>query len=320
VKLLQRIFEKKSICQGIVGISFLEHGIAIAISQYQEDKSLRLRYCEFINDASNNQQNALNSIAAQHQLSEYDCHLVLAANDYRRINIEAPAVADHEITEALRWKIADLIEFPISKAVLDYYPVPTSKRANSHPMLEVVASSSDLLKNRIEKCLQARLHLKVIDIQETSLRNLAALLPENERGVAVLYLQETSGAILIQKDTVIYLFRKFDIGYKNLNLDKTTDNIGFATQEQNNLALEIQRSMDYVESYFGIPPISSLVVIPLLAFTEALLTILRDDHGITARIMDLSALIESDIRLTDPTQSHCCPVIGATLRYAAEST
>jgi MSHA biogenesis protein MshI len=78
--------------------------------------------------------------------------------------------------------------------------------------------------------------------------------------------------------------------------------------------------MDYVESYYGIPPISTLVVIPLIEHTEQLMTILRDDHGITARIMDLSAIVDSNILLNDQTQSYCCPVIGATLRHAVAST
>jgi len=319
VKLLQKLVGKKSVCQGIVGISFLEHGMAIAISSYQLGNTLRLDYCAFLNDTAK-QQNELNEISAKYHLTDYDCHLVLTANDYRRINIEAPAVAESEIKEAVRWKIADLIEFPAAKAVIDYYPVPPSKRANSSQMLEVIASPTDLVKNRIAICLQAQLQLKVIDIQETTLRNLAILLPENERGVAVLYLQENFGAILIQKDATIYLYRKFDIGYKNLNLSPLSASTDMAQQEQNNLALEIQRSMDYVESYYGIPPISTLVVIPLIEHTEQLMTILRDDHGITARIMDLSAIVDSNILLNDQTQSYCSPVIGATLRHAAAST
>ncbi|MEQ1529102.1 MAG: hypothetical protein ABL925_07285, partial [Methylococcales bacterium] len=314
VKLLQKLFGKKSVCQGVIGISFLEQGFAIAIAKYQEAKTLRLSHCEFVSAAPKDQQHKLNELASFYNLYDYDCHLVLTANDYRRINLEAPAVAEQEMNEALRWKITDLIEFPVSKAVLDYYPTPPSKRTNSGQMLEVIVSSSDVLKNQIEKCRLAQLQLKVIDIQETCLRNLAVLLPENERGVAILYLQEASGAMLIQKQATIYLYRKFEIGFKSLNLQQQSGNIDQAVHEQNNLALEIQRSMDYVESYYGIPPISSLVVIPLLDHTEALLAVLRDEHGITARIMDLTAIVDSDILLNDPTQSFCSPVIGATLR------
>jgi MSHA biogenesis protein MshI len=89
--------------------------------------------------------------------------------------------------------------------------------------------------------------------------------------------------------------------------------------EQNNLALEIQRSLDYVESYYGIPPISGLVVVPLAQNTQELLNNLSNNHGITARIMDLTAIVDCDILLDDATQSRCAPVIGATLRHTVEA-
>jgi MSHA biogenesis protein MshI len=246
--------------------------------------------------------------------------LVLSTENYRRVNIEAPAVAENEMNEAIRWKISDLIDFPIEKATIDYYSVPASRRANSGKMLEVIASQSELIKEISDKSKQVGLQIKVIDILETVLRNLAVLLPENKRGVAVLYLQESSGTILIQKEGVIYLSRNFDIGYKDLGLafPNTNNDSQYAT-EQNNLALEIQRSLDYVESYYGIPPISGLAVIPLAQNTQDLLNILNSNLGITARIMDLSAIVDCDILLDDTTQSRCSPVIGATLRYVVEA-
>jgi MSHA biogenesis protein MshI len=89
--------------------------------------------------------------------------------------------------------------------------------------------------------------------------------------------------------------------------------------EQSGLALEIQRSLDYVESFYGLSPISGIAVIPLKQNTEILLNSLTNNHGITARIMDLSTIINSDILLDDNTQSLCAPVIGATLRNSIES-
>jgi MSHA biogenesis protein MshI len=261
----------------------------------------------------------LRQLVNKHSLYDYDCHLVLATNDYRRVNIEAPAVTEEEMVEAIRWKITDLIDFPADKATIDYYSIPVSSRANSGNMLEVIASPNDLIQDLAYKSKQAGLQLNVIDIQETVLRNLAVLLPENKRGVAVLYLQESTGTILIEKEGVIYLSRNFDIGYRELGLasfNNTEENQHKV--EQNNLALEIQRSLDYVESYYGIPPISGLVVVPLAQHTQELLNILSSNHGITARIMDLTAIVDCDILLDDATQSRCAPVIGAALRHTVE--
>ncbi|MCX7101231.1 MAG: pilus assembly protein PilM, partial [Methylobacter sp.] len=279
MQLLQKLLGKKLQNNGFVGISYLPDGIAVAVSNYVDNNKLRLNYCEFISILNvNDQPELLRDLVTRYHLVNYDCHLLLTADNYRRINIEAPAVADDEMSQAIRWKISDLIDFSIDKAVIDYYPVPVSMRATSTNMLEVVVSPQELIKELADKSTHAGLQLKVIDIQETVLRNLAVLLPENQRGVAVLMLHESSGTILIQKEGRIYLSRNFDIGYRDLGL--ASYNSGNDTQnsiEQNNLALEIQRSLDYVESYYNMPPISGLAVIPLAENTQQLLNILNDN-------------------------------------------
>ncbi|MGZ4956776.1 MAG: pilus assembly protein PilM [Methylobacter sp.] len=317
MQLLKRFFRKENVCKGIVGISFLQNGISIAVSKFSESSTLTLIHCEFIDTRKpEDQQDLLGELVARHNLAEYDCHLVLTTDNYRRINIEAPAVAENEIIEAIRWKIHDLIDFPVDKAVIDYYQVPIAVRANSSKMLEVIASPIDIINEQIEKCTKAGLQLKVVDIHETTLRNLAAQLPENERGIALLYLLEFSGTLLIQKEATIYVSRKFEIGYKKLGLDDPFSNESVTANAHNNLALEIQRSLDYVESYYGIPPISTLAVIPLAENTHNLLDSLSSNLGIAARMIDLSTIIDCDILVDAQTQSLCAPVIGATLRYA----
>ncbi|HEY8034891.1 MAG TPA: hypothetical protein VIF37_04805 [Methylobacter sp.] len=317
---LKKFFRKKTIRKGIVGISFLQNGIAVAVSTFTQDSKLTLTHCEFI-DAGNPayQQDKLSELATRHNLAEYDCHLVLTSDNYRRVNVETPTVPENEILEAIRWKINELIDFPVDKAVIDYYQTPMPVRANSSKMLEVIASPIDIIKEQIEKCIKAGLQLKVIDIQETTLRNLAVHTPENERGIALLYLLEFSGTLLIQKEATIYVSRKFEIGYKKLDLNDQFSSDSPAANAHNNLALEIQRSLDYVESYYGIPPISALAVIPLAESTHNLLDSLSSNLGIATRMIDLSAAIDCDILIDAQTQSLCAPVIGATLRYAIEA-
>jgi MSHA biogenesis protein MshI len=320
--LISNLFRKSRTNKGIVGISRNPQGVAIACTSYRENQKISLDYCEFIPFFNNTDfASTIRQLASQHNLDDYDCHIVLNSEDYRRINIDALAVAEDEMHEAIRWKINDLIDMPADKATIDFYPMPSPARANNDKMLEVVITANDLIADLANKSKQAGLNLKVIDIQETVLRNLAVLLPENKRGVAVLYLQETTGIIIIQKEGVIYLARNLDIGYRTLGLNlvgQEDESKSYAT-EQNNLALEIQRSLDYVESLYGIPPISGLAVVPLAQNTQELLNILNTNHGITARIMDLTAIVDCNILLDDGTQSRCAPVIGATLRRAVEA-
>lgn len=313
MQFLKKILNKQAVSNGIVSLSFLRKGFALAIADFSTRAIPRLSYCDFIFAELDDVQAQLDNLSKKLHLDQYDCHLILPSAGYRTITLEAPAVEATEMKEAIRWKIADTLDFPADQAIIDYYPLPQSVRANSIKMLEVVACSKAQILPILDKCRNAGLHIKVIDIQETSLRNLATQLPENRQGVAVLYLQKNSGTIVVQRQGTIYLSRKIEVGYFKLSEADLS--------AQNHLALEIQRSFDYVESSLGIPPISSLAVIVMpgdIQHTQNLINFLNISYGITARLLDLTAIVDSDILLPDSTQALCAPVVGATLRYAVE--
>lgn len=331
---LQKLFSKKNSRQGIIGISFLPQGISIAIANHSKNNGLSLSHCEFIAVKNTDDYAALlRHWVINHDLSDYDCYLVLDINDYQRVNIEAPSVPANEMCMAIRWKIHELIDFPIDDAVTDYYHVPNFNEGV--PSLEVIACPKATVTPLIEQCTQAGLSLEVIDIQETALRNLAALLPNNPLGVAVLYLQPSSGIILIQKQGVIYMARKIAIGYEQLDAENSFSNDILGAMEHDklllesqsfgddssailrvhdSLALEIHRSLDYVESYYNIGSVTELAIIPWAGETKELVDKLNIFYGITAYPMDLAFLLDCDIALDYATQSLCAPVIGATLR------
>lgn len=300
---------------GTVALSFSPDGIAIAVSQHKNGRSI-LIHCEFVQ--TNNKQAVLMELVERFHLEQYDCTLVLSADDYRLITIEVPSVSEKEWMDAIRWKVADLIEFPIENAVIDYYLFPKSLRANSKKRMEVVVTSQSAIQPLVDLCQQCNLQLTIIDIQDTSIRNLAMLLPENENGVAVLHMQKALGRIIIQQQNALYLSRKLAIGYDRLGIVDSFLSEEQVSMEQGGLALDVQRSLDYVESVYRLPPISGLAVIPLPENTQGLLNFLSQNHGITARIMDLSTIVESNVVLDDNTQSLCAPVIGATLRQSVE--
>lgn len=309
---LKSFFGKKTSSLGVVALSFSADGIAIALSHYDAEKNLSLSHCEFIN--SSKKQAALEELSEKYNLKQFDCYLVLASDDYWLISLEAPQVSDDEMLDAVRWKISEMVDFPVEGALLDYYDMPASTRANSAKMIEVVATPQSVVQPLVDLCLSCQLNLKIITTQEIALKNLASLLPENDRGVAVLHLQKSTGQIIIQQQDTLYLNRKIASGYKRLGLDDialTDEQIGF---EQSGLALEIQRSIDYVESTFELHTSSDIAVLPLPKNTQGLLNFLNNNYGITARVMDLSTIIEGDFSFfSDLTQSLCAPVIGATL-------
>lgn len=309
-----------AIPQGIVGISFLQQGIAVAIIDCLADGKLLLRHCAMIETDAASLAEQLQILRKHFQLKRHVCHVVLTTGNYQLVNVEAPAVADQEMSQALRWKLYDLLDFPADQAIIDWFHLPAAKNTQNRETLSVIATEEQSVKTYSQACRKAGLNLNVIDIQEMVLRNLALLLPENERGVALLHLQQTDGNLVIIKDGEIYLSRLLDIGHRQLSchdepaLYPSPGEESRASIHFSNLVLEIQRSLDYVESYYALPPISGIVIIPIPENTQALLDQLNSQLSITARILDIPALVNCDMALNDELQALCAPAIGAALR------
>lgn len=309
--LFAKLLGRKEVCRGIISVCFLPQGFSVAIAKYTPDNILQLEFSNFLPITEPEEQiKTLAQLADEYKLKDFHCHLLIEPSDYRHLTIESPPVTSDEMREALRWKIADLVDFPVEDACIDYYILPDAKHASSQKMLAAIASPTDTLKQKASLCQQADLNIQVIDIPETALRNLATLLPENSRGVAILHLLPKSGSIIIQKQGSIYLSRTLDSGFTDLQLESDAPSL-----EINNLTLEIQRSLDYAESYYGISSISTLAVIPTPKYTNKILDHLNEHLSVTSRIMDLSTILEGNVLLSDNTQAYCATVIGACLRH-----
>ncbi|QPK64990.1 pilus assembly protein PilM [Methylomonas sp. LL1] len=274
-------------------------------------------FCDVIEAPQQQWLSKLQALAETYRLGNYSCHILLSQEQYRVFDTEVPQVDEQEMKQAVRWRIAEMLDYPADQAIIDYFPLPKSNRANSTPLLEVVSCNQAIIAPLLQTCHQAGLKVTVVEIQEMALRNLAFLLPENTRGIAVLNLQPNNGHIIIQQAGALYLSRKFNIGYNQLADSALSAELQMTT-EHDNLALEIQRSLDYVENYFAIPPISSVALLLAPNRTEAIVNNLMIHHGITARAMDLSAIIDGDVILTDALQNSCAAAIGTSLRPYVE--
>ena len=316
MRLLKSLFKRKS--RGVVALSFTAEGLAIAVSNYGDNNSRLLVFCDFI--YTDKKRESLKELVANHDLTHYDCHIVLATEDYRLVTLESPSLDDdNEMLAALRWKIAGLIDFSSDDALLDFYPLPLSERVNSTEMVEVAAAPKSSIQGLLDLCRGCGLTITDIGIQEIALRNLSTLLIDSERGVILLHLQKNAGHILITHNNIMQLNRKIATGFERLNNDGSLS-LEQVQIEQSSLALEIQRSKDHVMSAYKFASNVELTVLPTPNNTQGILNFLINEHGITARIMDLSILIESSIMLNDSTQAMCAPVIGATLHYNSEAT
>ncbi len=319
---------KKRPLPGICAIDCSSDGIAITRIIQETDKPV-LELCEFYSSDKTTASQQLKELANRHQLDRYVCTSLLSRDDYQLLVMEAPAVPKDELKSALRWRIKDLIDHPVTDITLDAFDVPSPKGASQTNSVYVVAAKNDALNQHLSKLQNADINLKIIDIMEMAQRNIANLLADNEKGVALLSVHNNSSLITVSKDDELYLTRAMNIGLEQIvtspattdttnrddddlpNLDLDLDIGNSAAYDH--IALELQRSLDYYESNFRQAPIRTLYLAPTLKELPGFREYMKDNLNMSVELVDLSTLFECKITIPQETQTHAFFNIGAAL-------
>lgn len=276
----------------------------------------RLRQAQFRAAAAAELDAALSSTARQHALAKAACHTVMPLGSYSLLLIEAPEVPPDELRAAVRWHIRELIDFHVDDAVLDVFDAPASGARGTRTHLYVVVSRSNDVKQLADRLQDAGVGLGVIDIPELALRNVAAQLPEDAQGVALLYFGAQRGLIALCRNQTLYLARTLDIGQERIQ-EAVTD--GQTAGLFDALALEVQRSLDYYDRTFQQAPITQLVIAPLGEPVPELIDGLRSNLGLQARMLDLKEVVDGADKLSPTEASRCLLAIGAALRVESKA-
>jgi MSHA biogenesis protein MshI len=269
--------------------------------------------------------NAINRFAKDHHLKDATTHFVLSSHQADTFLTEAPEVADDELNQAMRWKIKDMIDYDIDDAVIDCFAIHGQRERGRQPMAYVVTAAVDVLKAYVSTVEASHLDLQSIDIPALAQRNVAARLPEDKNGVAFLVLDANTGLLTLSKGGELYLSRDLDYGYAHFAKpaagpapgEMAIEGMPPATQSTlDQIVLEVQRSIDYYERYFGQSPINSLVIAPTPQVIPGMVDYMASQLGMRVRELDLNILLNLQTRLERELQSQCITAIGAALRVS----
>lgn len=251
----------------------------------------------------------LEQLMQEHRPGRAAVHCVLPLGSYQLLLVDMPKVPPNEIKAAVRWQIKDLIDFHIDDAVVDVFDAPPSGAGGAQEQVYVVVTRASQVQHIAGAVQQAGLSLAVIDIPELALRNLAAHLPEQEQGVAVMYLEAERGLIALCRDNTLYLARTIELGHAAL-ADADPDRRAMAISS---LALEIQRSMDYYDRYFQQAPINHLYIAPTAETLPGLISELHGQVGLEGRLL-APELIFAGAEADPMVWAHSLLAVGAALR------
>ena len=287
-------------------------GIAMASIRRGKDLPPSLELCAF--QPGQGDSTDLKKLVKANDLDRAVCISVMELGSYSLLQVEAPEVPADELRAAIRWRVKDLIDFHIDDAVIDVFEVPDDKGAGKKTMY-VVAAKAALVKQRIKDLMQAGLQLEVLDIPELALRNIAAMLPDDVNGVALVYIEQSEGLITITRKETLYLSRRIRFGYNSLPDTAIHGNDQEAIEGWfNSIIIEVQRSLDYYESHFSQPQVSGLVIAPGSKEVPGMAEYMSVQLGLPARLLDVNTLIDVTTVLDRQAQSQCLLAIGTALR------
>lgn len=279
-----------------VGVCQLPTGTSFAHVQRGKAELPVLRQLDwepFVSPAA--RADALKALVRRLSLQGRDTVAVMPPDSYELMQIELPNLPRDERRDAARWQVREMLEFPVEQAVVDLFdvaPFGTDKK----PLTYVVAAREAMLRERVQLLEAAELSLGAIDIPEFALRNIADLFVGDDRGTAILFLQEQGGLLTIARGGVHYLTRYLSSGMNTL-VPYADGDYEALTEQLDSVVLEIQRTFDYCESTYHLPMVSRLLVAQTGREIDSVITYLNDY---------LSTRVESfsfDSVLTVPAES-----------------
>ena len=241
------------------------------------------------------------------------CTTVMPRQDYQLHQLEAPGVVRAELKSAMRWRMRELIDYPVDTATIDVLDIPADPEAPApEQVVFVVTARNDIIKKQMDTFDAARIPLEVIDIAEAAQRNIATLFEENGQGIATLAFYEEGSMLTFTRGGELYSVRRVDATLAQL----ASADAGRRSAYFERIALEVQRSLDHLSRQFHYVPLSKLMLAPLPADVE-LAEYLATIIDIPIESMDLSRVLDTSAvpELDNPeVQSRYLRTIGAALR------
>lgn len=256
---------------------------------------------------------ALSLLRKQKGLKGYRCTSLLDPGMYQLVQVDAPDVPRAEWKDAVRWRLKDVLDYPVDSATLDVCDIPVDSSAvgRSRSIFAVAANNTNLTP--VVRLFQdSKLDLHAIDIPEMAQRNIAALFEEENRGLALLTFDSAGGLLTFTYRAELYLARRIEISAEQI--ERADEERRKQLYER--IGLELQRSLDNFERMYNFISVSKVMLGPS-SFVSSLVEFLRDYVYVPVSVLDLTSVLDCDAtpELREPAlQAERLSIIGAALR------
>ena len=301
--------KKKTTLEGLVGIVETQTGIAITYGVASGSQMIiKAQSYQAAEDLAA-KQDALIKFVNNHQLQGVPCSYVLANDNYSLNLIEAPAVAKEEMNQALRWVLKDIVNFPMEEAVVNTFPLPYVRARDSLKMIYAVVMRKNIIPQIENLIVPSGLVLTIVDIPELILKNILNRYPKEVKSCACVQITEKIGKLILCRDKQLCITRTFEL---------KLDEFGKAPEQDakilESLALEIQRSFDYMNSVFRQSISNVIVLAPTLLNGHLIAEYLKNTLGAEINLLKLSECLTFETPLKEEEEPNYLFAVGALLR------
>jgi len=255
----------------------------------------------------------LKSIGRAVRPTRFRCSTLLSGSEYQMQQVEAPSVPRPERKAALRWKLKDLLDYPVDAATIDVIDVPADRAGSARTSyVYAISARNEQIAARMRLFRDAKFPLEVIDVPEMAQRNVARLFEESGRGLAMLAFDDYGGMLTVTAGGELYMARHTDITSEQL-IDVRAD---VHAQTLERLVLELQRTLDHFDRQHNAVTLSRLLLAPLAA-DIGLEGHLAQNLDLPVQTLDLGEVLDftGAPELRDPArQGYRLHIIGAALR------
>jgi len=154
---------------GRVGLAVGPDGLAIAFVSAAGDIS----FCHFY-EPSDDMGDLVKSVVKEHGWGNLPCSVVLHPAYYHLFLAESPAVNSAEMTSAVRWRVKELLDFPLEEAAIEHFSLPDDAYRGRKKMLYASALRKTALESLIEPFVESGLDVDCIEISELAIHNIVS--------------------------------------------------------------------------------------------------------------------------------------------------
>lgn len=238
---------------------------------------------------------------------------LLERGQYQLVQTEAPEMPREEWRDALRWRLKDQVEFPVDGAAIDLLAMPVQAGPRNQRTLIAVAAPATARQNLRSEGEDAGWQWQALDIAETALRNLSALLATPNRGHALLHLGESHATLVITVAGSLLLSRQIEVPSAQL----ADSNEHTRQQAMERVGLELQRTLDSFDRVFSQVGLERLDVLPA-AGAEAFADFVRELLYVPVLIAKIAEKLDTSSLPDGTALDDHWVAIGAALRGPAD--